>query len=232
MNTIVPGPLLADPASGLSYRLLPPSSSSPRRCLVLLHGVGSNEQAMADVGNFGARDTLVVLVQGPLPLGPQRYAFFQVDFTADGPRIVPEQAESSRLALIRLLASLQQAYGIRPSDTTLAGFSQGGIMSAGVALTSPESLGSFGLLSGRILPEIAPAIATPDRLARLQGFVGHGQLDDKLPVAWAHRSQELLDRLGVKHRFSLYPAGHTISQAMHEDFVQWWSELAEPSAQG
>ena len=225
MSTLPPGALQTDPASGLSYRLLQPQPATPRRCLVLLHGVGGHEASMTDLADGVADDTLVVLVRAPLTLGPQQFAWFQVTFTPDGPRIAPEQAEHSRQALVRLLASLQRQHGVAAPQTVVAGFSQGGIMSAGVALTSPESVAGFGLLSGRILPEIAPLLASRERLARLQGFVGHGEYDSKLPVDWAHRAHAWLDALGVGHILNLYPIDHGISTQMHADFLQWWKKL-------
>jgi len=225
MTTMNPGPLQLEPVSGLSFRLMQSQPATPRRCLVLLHGVGSNELSVANLADGIESDTLVVLVRGPLALGPQQFAWFQVAFTPSGPRIVPEQAERSRQALIQLLAELQNQHGVPPGQTVLAGFSQGGIMSAGVALTSPESVAGFGLLSGRILPEIEPLVASQERLARLQGFVAHGEHDSKLPVDWAHRAHDWLNRLGVSHSLKLYPIDHTISAQMHADFLRWRAEL-------
>lgn len=225
MSTLNPGPLQTDSATGLCYRLMQPQAATPRRCLVLLHGVGGNELSVASLADGVAADTLVVLVRGPLTLGAQQFAWFQVAFTASGPRIVPEEAERSRQLLVELLAELQQQHGVSPAQTVLAGFSQGGIMSAGIALTAPESVTGFGLLSGRILPEIEPLVASKERLAGLQGFVGHGELDSKLPVDWAHRAHDWLDRLGVRHSLKLYPIEHRISAQMHADFLDWWAAL-------
>lgn len=225
MSTLNPGPLQTDSATGLCYRLMQPQAATPRRCLVLLHGVGGNELSVTSLADGIAADTLVVLVRGPLTLGAQQFAWFQVAFTASGPRIVPEEAERSRQLLVDLLAELQQQHGVSPAQTVLAGFSQGGIMSAGVALTAPESVAGFGLLSGRILPEIEPLVASKERLAGLQGFVGHGELDSKLPVDWAHRAHDWLDRLEVRHSLKLYPIEHRISAQMHADFLDWWAAL-------
>lgn len=226
MSPVTPGPLRTDAASGLNYRLMQPLPVAARRCLVLLHGVGSHEHSVASLAEGVADDTLVVLVQGPLALGPQQFAWFQVAFTPSGPRIDPGQAEHSRQALIRLLASLQTAHGVPATHTVIAGFSQGGIMSASVALTAPEAVAGFGLLSGRLLPEIEPLLASPQRLARLQGFVGHGEHDSKLPVEWAHRAHDWLGRLGVRHAFQLYPIDHSISAPMQADFMRWQRALA------
>jgi len=227
MTPFTPGPLQTDAMSGLTYRLMVPRPDTPQRCLVLLHGVGSHELSMAGLADGAGEDTLVVLVRGPLALGPQQFAWFQVTFSANGPRIEAGQAEQSRQALIQLLAHLQAAHGVAPRQTVIAGFSQGGIMSASVALTAPESVAGFGLLSGRILPEIEPLLPShATGLAAIQGFVGHGELDSKLPVDWAHRAHNWLDQLGIRHELKLYPIDHSISPQMQADFLQWRDRLA------
>ena len=225
MNNLIPSQLNKDPATNLFFRLINAESKTIRRCLVLLHGVGSNELTVADLAQGVPDDTLVVLVQGPLILGPQQFAWFQVSFTQNGPRINAEQAEHSRQVLIRLIAELQKRFSLTPQQTVIAGFSQGGIMSSGVSLTSPESVAGFGLLSGRILPEITPLVASKDRLSRLRAFVGHGEHDATLPVEWAHRSHAWLNELDVHHTFQLYPIGHSISEQMHLEFLAWLREL-------
>lgn len=219
------GELQTDAALGLSYRLRQPVPLKPTKCVILLHGVGGNETNLIDVATGMDPDTLVVFPRGPLQLGAQQYAWFRVMFTAAGPNIVAEEAERSREALIHFVAQLQQRHGIAAQDTVIAGFSQGGILSASVALTAPESVAGFAVLSGRILPELEPRLASKQRLASLKGFIGHGQHDSKLPVHWAQRSDKLLSELGVDHWLRLYPGEHGISAGMHTDFLKWLASL-------
>ncbi|MDD2845523.1 MAG: alpha/beta hydrolase-fold protein [Rhodoferax sp.] len=205
----------------LAFRIRQPQPAQPKALLVLLHGVGGSESNLLDLAAGVGPDTLVLLPRGPLTLGPGQFAWFRVTFTANGPRIDAGEAEQSRLELIRFVAQAQAAYGIAPQKTVIAGFSQGGILSASVALTAPESVAGFGVLSGRILPELEPHLAESARLAALQGFIGHGEFDSKLPVMWARRSQDLLSQLGVAHESRRYPIDHGISADMQADFVQW-----------
>ncbi len=228
MTRLTPGLLLTDTATGLSYRLMQPQPSIPQRCLVLLHGVGSNELSVARLADGVGAGALVVLVRGALTMGAESFAWFEVEFTPSGPRIAWGQAEQSRHKLIQLLSTLRDYYGVGAGQTVIAGFSQGGIMSAGVALTSPESVAGFGLLSGRILPEIEPQVASKERLAQLAGFVGHGELDPKLPVGWAQSSHDWLQNLGVRHTYKLYPIGHSVSAPMQADFVRWLATVWKP----
>lgn len=226
MSTL--GALQRSPAFDLAFRLQQPVPAAPEACVILLHGVGGSEINLAGLAAGLSPDTLVVLPRGPLEFAPGQFGWFRVAFTASGPRIDAAEAEASRLALIRLVKQLQSAYGVAPQKTVIAGFSQGGILSASVGLSAPEAVAGFGVLSGRILPELAPHIADTTRLAHLQGFVGHGEHDTKLPVAWAQRAGQLLTDLGVPHQLHLYPIDHGISADMQADFLVWVRALVRP----
>ncbi|MBI3143848.1 MAG: phospholipase [Pseudogulbenkiania sp.] len=216
-----------DAASGLVYRTLdlPVAEGEPavrpQALLLLLHGVGGNEMQLAALGLLLDARLRVVLVRAPLAFGPSQFGWFQVSFGAQGPSIDPAQAESSRQQLRQLVGSLQAASGVETARTVVAGFSQGGIMSAGLALTEPQQVGGFGLLSGRILPEIAPVIGERAALAQLAGFVAHGEFDDKLPFSWAERATAWLGELGVPHQLHRYPVGHQLTAEMAQDFAAW-----------
>ena len=220
-----PGELQTNPALGLSFRLMQPAPAQPRRCVILLHGVGSHEASMAGLAQGMNADTLVILPRAPLTLGPGQYAWFRVAFGPQGPSINAEEAERGRRMLIHFVQQIQLKYRITPTNTVIAGFSQGGIMSASVALSTPESVAGFGLLSGRILPELEPHLASSDRLATLKAFVSHGTQDPVLPVTWAQRSDALLTQHGVPHTYHVYPMDHGISDQMHADFLSWLSTL-------
>ena len=218
------GALQQDASFALSYRLREPPPSTPKACVVLLHGVGSNETDLADLALAIDPDVLVVLARGRIQFAPGQFGWFGVNFTANGPLIVAEEAEASRHALIRFLDQLQSTYGISPGRTLIAGFSQGGILSASVGLSAPEQVAGFAILSGRILPELQPHVASAERLTNLSAFVAHGELDNKLPVSWAQRSHQWLNELGVAHRTRLYPVGHGLSADMRRDFLGWVEE--------
>ncbi|WP_395608082.1 alpha/beta hydrolase [Pseudomonas sp. B22129] len=215
MTSSSPLPQLhTDHGTGLHYRRRP-AHATPRARLVLLHGVGGNETNLAGLINDLPADIELLFVRGPLPMGPQRYAWFQVSFIGEGPRINEPQAEASRQSLIQFVQN--QA----PLPTLIAGFSQGGIMSASVALSAPQAVAGFGLLSGRILPELKPAIAARDELEHLCAFVAHGRNDEKLPVFWAERSREMLNALGVPCRYQVYDMAHEMAEEEIADFVGW-----------
>ena len=144
-----------DPATGLVYRVRPGLAGQGQApCLVLLHGVASNEAGFIDLARALDPRLTIVLVRGPITLSQSQFAWFQVNFTASGPAIDPVQAERARTTLIDFIGQLRTLAGADPARIVVAGFSQGGIMSASVALTAPARVAGFGILSGRILPEV------------------------------------------------------------------------------
>lgn len=217
--------LQQDPNFELAFRIQQPRPAQPNALLVLLHGVGSSELSLSDLAAGIDPHTLVVLPRGPLALGPNQCAWFRVAFTANGPQIVAPEAEQARHTLISFITQLQTQHHIAPERTVVAGFSQGGIMSASVALSAPERVAGFAILSGRILPELAPFVADSGRLQHLQALVAHGALDGTLPVTWAERSEQWLKQLGVTQTNLRYPIGHSISAAMQADFLRWAQPL-------
>ena len=222
----LPPPLIED--LSLSYRLRA-AKGQPVGLLLLLHGVGSNEIALAGLAALFPENLSIALVRSPFTLSPNSFCAFAVNFTANGPVIDSAAAETSRQRLVQFVGELQQRTDIPPTQTLVAGFSQGGIMSASLALTSPHTVAGFAILSGRVLPEIAPQIAAPDALAHLEALVLHGERDNTLPIVWAERSADLMQKIGVTFTSKRYPAQHEITHEMAQDFVSWVSRLLHGS---
>jgi phospholipase/carboxylesterase len=208
--------------SGLTYRLQAARSGQGKApCLVLLHGVGANEMGFIELARQMDPRLVVVLARGPLQFGPMQFGWFQVSFTPTGPKIDAQQADLSRQKLLEFIDYLPQAHDIDPGRIWIAGFSQGGIMSASVGLTAPDKVAGFAILSGRILPEVLPAVQAGPALGKLRAFVSHGVQDQKLGIHFARDAKEVLDGLGVPLQYHEYDAGHELNRSMIGDFQQW-----------
>jgi phospholipase/carboxylesterase len=191
------------------------NTANPKARLLLLHGVGSNEANMASLAASLPAGIEILLLRGPLQIGPQGFAWYQVNFTSNGPSFNQEQAEASRQLLLRFIEALP------PLPTVIAGFSQGGIMSSSVGVTEPELVAGFALLSGRMLREIEPRIASQDRLKTVSAFIAHGRYDNVLPIDWAREADAWLERVGVAHQTHFYDMGHEVVPEELADFSQW-----------
>ena len=225
---------LVEPATGLSYRLRDaatvPGAAGKAPCLILLHGVGANESGFVELARRIDPAMAVILARGPLVLGPQQFAWFQVSFTTSGPVINAAQAEAARLKLIEFAGQLPALHGIDPARIWIAGFSQGGIMSASVALSEPGKVAGFAILSGRILPEVLPLVPAGPQLAALQAYVSHSVQDQTLGIHFARHAKQVLDGLGVPLSYQEYEGGHRLSGAMAGDFLQWLSLQLDSNA--
>lgn len=215
-------PLIEDLTLSYRYRSAVQQAAG---LVILMHGVGSNEEGLLALASYIPESYAVALVRSPLTIGLGAYSAFSVSFTVEGPKIDATAAEASRQRLLRFIPELQLRYGMAAEQTLIAGFSQGGIMSASLALTAPKYIRGFAILSGRILPEIGPLIAPTEDLKHLSALVIHGEGDDRLPYFWAEKSATLLDELVIPYNLLRYKMGHEITNEAAADFAHWISKL-------
>lgn len=220
--------LIHEAAYAFAFRTLEPRPDTPRSLLLLLHGVGGDERQLAALGACVAEETLVVLPRGPRSISGGRLGWFREGLSEDGPQIVEDEAEESRLKLIEFVGQLQHRFDVPPARTVIGGFSQGGILSASAALTEPRCAAAFAMLCGRLMPELEPRLAPADELASLRALIVHGCRDETLPVEWAERASDWLTRLRIEHEMHLHDAGHELVPAMQDDFVRWFGAAGQP----
>ena len=217
-----PGELIQGDAYAFAFRLLEPQPDPARRLLLLLHGVGGEEDQLATLGAHVDGGTLVVLPRAQRSISGAGFGWFREGLGSDGPEVVVAEAEESRLKLIEFATRLQSRFDVAPARTVLAGFSQGAMLAASVALTAPEVLAGFVLCCGRIVPEVEAQLAPRTQLDRLEALVLHGRDDEILPPTWAERADAALNRLGVAHETRVYPTGHRLTPEMRDDFLAWF----------
>ncbi|SHH91733.1 phospholipase/carboxylesterase [Flavobacterium sp. CF108] len=189
--------------------------------LLLLHGVGGNEQNLFSFANDLPDNFLIVSARGPLTLGSESFAWFQVNFTSGHPQINEQQAEAARVSILDFIESLKNEHDFDDKQVYLMGFSQGGIMSYSVALTEPEKIKGIAVMSGRLLPEVKPLVADQKRLEKLKVFISHGRQDAVLHFPFATDALAYLESKGIKPDFHPYDEGHTINKQMFDDVNLW-----------
>lgn len=216
------GPLIHEAAYALAFRTLDPRPDTPRALLVLLHGVGGDEEQLAALGARVPEDTLVVLPRGPRSISGERLGWFREGLGGGSPHAVGDEAEEARLKLIEFIGQLQHRFDVPPARTVVGGFSQGGILGASAALTAPGCMAGFAMLGGRLMPELEPRLAPPDELEALHALIAHGRHDETLPLALADRATHWLTRLGIAHETCLHDAGHELTPAMEDDVLRWF----------
>jgi len=216
----------ASPSKAVLHYLVrqPKIKADKTPLIVLLHGIGSNEHDLFSFASQLPDHFLVISARAPFTMGNDSYAWFQVDVST-GKRIInAEQAEKSRNLIIQFIGELKQQYSIDEKQVYLCGFSQGAIMSFSVGLTRPDLVKGIAIMSGRLLDEVKPLIASNDQLQHLKVFISHGNEDPVLNVQYAVESSAFMKSLNIKPTFKTYTAGHGINNAMLLDLLNWLKE--------
>ena len=189
--------------------------------LILLHGVGSNERDLFSIAGKLPEEFLVLSLRGPYRLGPQRYAWYQVDFKSGKPAITHDQEAASRELLMNFINQMGEHHHFDPQRIFIGGFSQGAIMSLGLGLIHPGLFKGIIAISGRLPEELRAEFAPASELSGLSAFVTHGTHDRVLTVDYARKVQSFLGDVGAKCFYREYNAGHGISGEMLQDLNEW-----------
>jgi phospholipase/carboxylesterase len=195
----------------------------PKILLVLLHGSFSDESSMFKWAEFIDPRITIVMPRALYPVeeASKKMMWFKASFINSQPVIDSSQAELSRVTLIAYVKEIQDYLKMDGTNTFIAGFSQGGVLSASVALTRPELVRGFSILSGRILPDVIPLIPSIENLAHLSVLICHGTLDELLGVNWAEKSQNNLLSLGITTKVILDQYKHELNQKTLLNLNQW-----------
>lgn len=190
--------------------------------LLLLHGYGSNEEDLFSFANELPEEYYVISIQAPYALQPYGYAWYAINFDADMNKFSDDkQAVESRDLIVKFIDEISEKYPIDTNDITLIGFSQGSILSYAVALSYPEKVRRVVALSGYLNQDILKENYQNNDFSKLNFFVSHGSSDQVIPVEWARKTPEFLDRIGVKNVYFEYPVGHGVAPKNFFDFKNW-----------
>lgn len=194
---------------------------SPPPLLVLLHGIGADENDLIDLAPALDPRFTVVSVRAPRSYH-MGYAWFQIDWRRDG-SIVPDaaQARATLADLVRWLDAAPARLGADPARLYLLGFSQGAMMSLGVLRTAPDRLAGVVALSGLFDDSLVPASAPASAIARVPLFVAHGTRDDVLPIARGRALRDVFQPLVRDFTWREYTVAHGIAPDELRDVAAW-----------
>jgi len=210
------------PQLSLEYLVRKPKTETENPPLLLLmHGVGSNEQDLFSLAQHLPGNFLIISARGPLTIGPNSFAWFQVSFSTGVPVIDYSQAENSRNTIIQFIESLKTQFHFNEKEIYIGGFSQGGIMSYSVGLTRPDLIKGIAVMSGRLLKEVKPQIASPDELNDLQVFISHGISDNVLTIEYAREANAYLKSLNITPTYKEFEGGHFVNNEMLLSLIEW-----------
>ena len=207
-------------------------SASRRPLLVLLHGVGSNEEDLFGLAPYLDGRFLIASARAPIEMWPGGYGWFNIEFTPRGMLADVEQAKRSLRALPGFVDELVQAYGADEARVYLMGFSQGAMMSLALALTAPEKIAGAVLMSGRFPAQALERELDARALEGKPFMVTHGIYDPVLPIAEGRAVRDELQALPVELTYREYPMAHEVSMESLKDVAAWLSQRLDEQEEG
>jgi phospholipase/carboxylesterase len=201
-----------------------PTTAAPgkdQKMLILLHGLGSNEQDLFSLAQYIPAEYTVISARAPYSHNGSGYAWYAVDFSSGKAVGNIEQTEKSRQDLVTFISQVSDKYSIKKENIVLAGFSQGAIMSYAVAISSPSVVNKIGCFGGRILEQTKSSISSSIDLKNLHCFVAHGTQDQMISINEARNAKTFLTTHKVDLSYHEYNDGHTINGDMLNDFINW-----------
>jgi phospholipase/carboxylesterase len=205
---------------------IPASDPTSRRTLVVLHGLGDSSEGWEWLpGELSLPWMNYVLVNAPDDyFGGYSWYTLQIQ---DGvaPRIVGDGVARSRRLLHELLEA-EIAAGVRPSELSLLGFSQGCLMTLDAGLRFPQPLAGLVGISGWVNePERLIAEAPPGNRA-VPVLVTHGTQDELLPIQWVRPQVQELQRAGFDLVWQEFDKEHTVAGRAEVGFIRRFLESA------
>ncbi|WP_299550263.1 dienelactone hydrolase family protein [Seonamhaeicola sp.] len=208
------------------FHLTRPSSLTENApLLIMMHGYGSDENDLFSFAGELPEALFIISVRAPYPMAPFGNAWYAINFDAErGKWNDKEQAEASRDLIAQFIDEAVENYPVDKDNVMLLGFSQGSILSYGVAFNYPEKVKNIVALSGYVYHDILPKDLANKDYSNLDFYCSHGSVDQVIPVDWARQTPTFLKSLNIKHSYSEFPVGHGVAPQNFFEFKNWLTE--------
>jgi len=210
----------------LIHTIYQPAGDGQFPTLLTLHGRGANAFDLLGLApHLCGGKFLMICPQGPLetPIGPEAVGYSWYPMSMGGPPDV-DAILSSQKKLRVFLDECVKSYPIDVKKLALLGFSQGGVMAYGLALSDPGRFAALAVLSSWLPKELLSQINVSDAVRSLPTLVQHGTQDSMIEVDRARSSVETLRQLHVPLTFREYEMGHEIRPRSLSELSTWLEE--------
>ena len=186
--------------------------------VILVHGRAGTYSLMWTFKRALPEGINIIAVQAPLqdPIGG--WSWWQVSGATKEIRVGEIDDASQKLK--SFIERCIKHYDLAPSNTLALGFSQGAALLSRLILERPQSLQAVALLAGFVLRP-GDFNETPGLLDGKPIFIGHGTLDDVVPVEKAQEGRALLEKLGANVTWSTDEVGHKLGSATMRELKDW-----------
>lgn len=217
----------------LTFLKRPANPSTPKPwLLVLMHGLGSNEQDLFALATQFPERYYVISLRAPHRQGPGAFAWYDFSLDPGGARGIDEAQEAhSRAVLAQAIETAARETGIPPERVVVGGFSQGGTMALSLLLTRPELMHACIVWHGRLLAQTQALQAQADAFHGRKLWVSAGLHDDVVPRSSAQAISHHFDTLPVGVTYREFSSGHEIRPSELAQTLAWLEGLSTtPSA--
>ncbi len=215
-------------SGSLLYAAHVPGGDGPFPTVILIHGWGANAHdllGLAPLLHDGG--ALVLCPQGPVTVpiggGQQGCGWFQL---VPGQPPDPEEFRRNARRLEDFVTLCESRYPIDRRALVIGGFSQGGTMAYGLALSEPARYAGIMGLSTYFPALLAEELPHRPEQEGMPVLVLHGTADPLIDVERARESREALRAFGVSLTYREFEMGHEIRPEALRVAVRWLEERA------
>jgi len=180
------------------YRLYVPATYDPGKpapLIILLHGMGGDENTMFDQYGNGAFEKLA-----------EKHGYLVACPKGRGPASMYMGAAEKDV--LDVLADVKRAYRVDPKRVYLTGHSMGAYGTWQIAMDHPDLFAAIAPISGGGDVKQAP------KLAKVPQFVVHGDADPTVPVANSRTMVEAMKKAGADVTYQEIPGGNHVNIAV------------------
>lgn len=209
-------------SDALPYKIREAKGNEKPVLVILLHGYGANEDDLQPVAQYFPENYIVVTPQAPYKIGQQNYQWYTSEKDKEGGFGAKANELASSIEKVEtLVKDFQKKYNISASRTFIGGFSQGANMGYQLGLKDPLLFKGIGVLSGTIFNSLQKD-HEKDKASPLKIFIGHGDMDDRIPYTEAIHSKKWLDEHHFESELHTYKGmSHSISPEEIQDFLHF-----------
>lgn len=216
--------------TGLAHRVRQPQKPGPHPTVVMLHGRHGTEDVTWVFAKALPQDWLLIAPRA-IEWEPENeddevgYSWLlQADKmpaqTGSWPTL--DDFQDASIALEYFIRALPDVYGADPARIYLMGFSQGAAAAFAMIIQHPELVQGMASLVG-FVPEGAETAVQRQLLKGLPVFMAAGRSDERIPLAHAQKSAQIVEAAGAKLTYHEYDTGHKLNSEGIRDLAAWWS---------